>query len=157
MVRPSTGKMVLHRTRPVRWGPPAPSPFVRFRGTLVRAIIQPWRRVSEARGTDPARPGLTNEEHYVALPKLYGAPAYGRPPRPVVEAVPRPPDPDDLPLEAFRGLDDDDLPGMSDSEARTSSGNGSGNGSHAVPEDGGPNLEPQPFSLRSLSRFITGR
>ena len=41
------------------------------------------------------------DEHHVALPKLYGAPAYGRPTRPI-ETDPRPPDPDDLPLEAFR-------------------------------------------------------
>ncbi len=34
---------------------------------------------------------------YFALPSLYGAPAYSRPPRPPVEA-PRPIDPDDLPI-----------------------------------------------------------
>jgi len=34
---------------------------------------------------------------YFALPSLYGAPAYSRPPRPPVE-VARPIDPDDLPL-----------------------------------------------------------
>jgi hypothetical protein len=34
---------------------------------------------------------------YFALPSLYGAPAYSRPPRPPVE-VARPLDPDDLPL-----------------------------------------------------------
>jgi hypothetical protein len=44
-----------------------------------------------------------NEEHgHVALPKLYGAPAYARPPRPPVEAVERPFDPDELPIEAAR-------------------------------------------------------
>jgi hypothetical protein len=41
------------------------------------------------------------DEHHVALPKLYGAPAYARPPR-VFEENERAPDPDDLPLEAFR-------------------------------------------------------
>lgn len=34
---------------------------------------------------------------YFALPSLYGAPAYSRPPRPPV-AIERPADPDDLPL-----------------------------------------------------------
>ena len=34
---------------------------------------------------------------YFALPSLYGAPAYSRPPRPPIE-VARPLDPDDLPL-----------------------------------------------------------
>jgi hypothetical protein len=36
---------------------------------------------------------------YFALPKLYGAPAYARPPRVVPESE-RPPDPDDLPIAA---------------------------------------------------------
>ena len=35
---------------------------------------------------------------YFALPSLYGAPAYSRPPRPPIE-VARPLDPDDLPLD----------------------------------------------------------
>ena len=37
------------------------------------------------------------QDPYFALPSLYGAPAYSRPPRPPVEA-PRPIDPDDLPI-----------------------------------------------------------
>jgi hypothetical protein len=44
---------------------------------------------------------VAKEEQHVALPKLMGQPAYARPPRVVAEA-PRPLDPDDLPLEAFR-------------------------------------------------------
>ncbi|HEX5466602.1 MAG TPA: hypothetical protein VFW92_07985 [Candidatus Limnocylindrales bacterium] len=39
---------------------------------------------------------------YMAMPRLMGAPAYSRPPRPVVAATPRPFDPDDLPIEAWR-------------------------------------------------------
>ena len=42
---------------------------------------------------------------HVAMPRLAGLPAYGRPPRPVV-AAPRGFDPDDLPLEAYRTDDD---------------------------------------------------
>ena len=37
-------------------------------------------------------------DQYVALPSLYGAPAYSRPPRPAL-TIDRPLDPDDLPLE----------------------------------------------------------
>ena len=44
---------------------------------------------------------MSSEEIHVALPKLYGAPAYARPSRPV-DAVARPVDPDDLPLELQR-------------------------------------------------------
>src|SRR4051812_5855471 len=51
-----------------------------------------------------------NDEHaHVALPKLYGAPAYARPPVVPVAPVERPFDPDDLPLEAARSRDDHDL------------------------------------------------
>lgn len=41
------------------------------------------------------------EERHIALPKLYGAPAYTRP-RPPVEEAPKPFDPDELPIAAFR-------------------------------------------------------
>jgi hypothetical protein len=44
------------------------------------------------------------EERDIALPKLYGAPAY-RPPRRVLES-PRPFDPDDMPLTAQRTDDE---------------------------------------------------
>jgi hypothetical protein len=46
-----------------------------------------------------------DEQQHVALPKLYGAPAYARPPRVVEEGV-RPFDPDDLPIEAFQSDED---------------------------------------------------
>jgi hypothetical protein len=46
------------------------------------------------------------EQHqHVALPKLYGAPAYARP-TPIVAQTPRPPDLDDLPLSAFQTADE---------------------------------------------------
>ena len=41
------------------------------------------------------------DEQHVALPKLYGAPAYARPPR-HAEEVDRPFDPDDLPIEVHQ-------------------------------------------------------
>jgi hypothetical protein len=41
---------------------------------------------------------VPQEVHHVALPKLYGQPAYARPPR-AAEDQPRPFDPDELPLE----------------------------------------------------------
>ncbi len=44
---------------------------------------------------------MSSEENHVALPKLYGAPAYARPPR-TIEEIERPIDPDDLPLELDR-------------------------------------------------------
>jgi len=41
------------------------------------------------------------EQPHVALPKLYGAPAYARPPT-VADNTPRPLDPDDLPIAALQ-------------------------------------------------------
>ena len=48
------------------------------------------------------------DEQHVALPKLYGAPAYARPPRPSAD-TPRPFDPDELPIEAVQTDEERDL------------------------------------------------
>jgi hypothetical protein len=45
------------------------------------------------------------DEQHVALPKLYGAPAYARPPSYAATAD-RPFDPDDLPIEALQTEED---------------------------------------------------
>ena len=50
-----------------------------------------------------------DDRGHSALPKLYGAPAYARPPIVPVKPVERPFDPDDLPLEAERARAADDL------------------------------------------------
>ena len=47
------------------------------------------------------------DERQLALPKLYGAPSY-RPPKRVTES-PRPFDPDELPISAFRTEDEVEL------------------------------------------------
>ena len=48
---------------------------------------------------------MSIDEQHVALPKLFGAPAYARPVTPVA-TVPRPFDPDDLPIVAFQTPDE---------------------------------------------------
>lgn len=48
---------------------------------------------------------MSIDEQHVALPKLFGAPAYARPVAPVA-TVPRPFDPDDLPIDAFQTQDE---------------------------------------------------
>jgi hypothetical protein len=94
---------------------------------------------------------VSSEEHHVAVPKLYGAPAYARPPRPV-EVIERPIDPDDLPLEFLRTADDHELAArMTGSPfapilAPILTGTKS-HGSH-----GG--LQGRPFHLRSLTRRV---
>ncbi len=48
---------------------------------------------------------MSIDEQHVALPTLYGAPAYARPPT-VAATIERPFDPDDLPIEAFQSEED---------------------------------------------------
>jgi hypothetical protein len=105
---------------------------------------------------------VTTEDQHVALPKLYGAPAYARPPK-IVEETPRPLDPDELPLAAVQTEEERRLADLLD-QARasgmapivaTASGNpadrppGSGNG-HAA-NGHVPVLLGRPFRLRSLA------
>ena len=119
-----------------------------------------------------------DEQQYVALPKLYGAPAYARPPRPV-ETQERPFDPDDLPLEAFRTQEESGLatsvvaaPGMVDvreavtvpaDERRQPATLDDPAAQHrSAPADAaetgpGPALEPRPFNIRDLARRIRPR
>ena len=78
------------------------------------------------------------DEQHVALPKLYGAPAYARPPRPAAE-VKRPFDPDDLPIEAVRTDEERELISTLPGDA-------------FVKADGpSPELRPRPLSLRALA------
>ena len=107
-------------------------------------------------------------DQYVALPSLYGAPAYSRPPRPAL-VIERPLDPDDLPLEkhqteeerrladallASRGvapvgaLGGTEVPGGGNPGYRAS-----GNHGHA-PE---PQLLPRRLTLRALTGRIRSR
>src|SRR4029078_8407453 len=60
----------------------------------IRPSTHPITHPSTHRGTD-----LAIDEQHVALPKLYGAPAYARPPRPVEAEREKPFDPDDLPID----------------------------------------------------------
>jgi hypothetical protein len=92
------------------------------------------------------------DEPHVALPKLYGAPAYARP-TPKVEPTPRPADPDDLPLEAIRTDEEQQI-----AEALPAYAFGDG-GARATGTQGaylamraqGPELRPRPLSLRAIA------
>jgi hypothetical protein len=81
---------------------------------------------------------VSTEEQHVALPKLVGAPQYSRPPVPV-KVQPRPFDPDEMPIDAFRTDDEREL---ADSLP-----------AHAYAAGGGVFLDDQMRSrLRSISR-----
>ena len=105
---------------------------------------------------------------YFALPSLYGAPAYSRPPRPLL-SIERPPDPDDLPLatqqtEDERRLADALLASRGYASFVAGAGRGlpggtdpgyqpSGNGQHGHT----PELLPRRLSLRVLTDRIRTR
>jgi hypothetical protein len=98
---------------------------------------------------------LAIDEQHVALPKLYGAPAYGRPSRPAV-ATPRPLDPDDLPIEAVQTPEERELAANLPAHAYAPGELGtSGNG--ATAGDAAPSLNPRPLSLRTLAGRILGQ
>ena len=95
---------------------------------------------------------MSLDEQHVALPKLYGAPAYARPRAPY-EQTPRPFDPDELPIAAARTRAEqqfvESLPGRSylaggnprDLQASSS-------------RDG--DLKGRPFLLRSIAGRLFG-
>jgi hypothetical protein len=94
------------------------------------------------------------DERPVALPKLYGAPAYARPPVLPVAPTPRPFDPDELPLAFYQTEEDqryaDHLPAHTyipgtDRDLSKPTGHGSGDG-----------LRPRLFNLRSIAGRLLG-
>ena len=87
---------------------------------------------------------MNDDRGHVAMPKLYGAPAYARPPVVPVKCVERPFDPDDLPLECEREDDDGEQgPTLS---SRPYGGLASP-GSSVAPPGGSSGLRGRPFRL----------
>lgn len=98
---------------------------------------------------------MSSDEHHVALPKLYGAPAYARPPKPVIPAE-RPFDPDDLPIQDLQTKEEKSLARAMPARAYGSHSPSAGRGGRA--QDGSSGLRPRPFSLRAIAgRVIRGR
>lgn len=96
---------------------------------------------------------MSIDQRHVALPKLYGGPAYARPPVPVA-ATPRPFDPDELPLASHQA--DDDRESKAYIVARAYETGGAG---HGPLESGGSDaggLRPRPFSLRAIAGRLLG-
>ena len=91
------------------------------------------------------------DEQHVALPKLYGAPAYARPVVPV-EVVERPFDPDDLPIEAVQTDEEREIAASLPAHAYAPGGGRFRiDQTHAEPQ-----LNPRPLSLRALAGRILG-
>lgn len=98
-----------------------------------------------------------NDGPHVALPKLYGAPAYARP-KPAVAGTDRPFDPDDLPLEAERTGEEADL--VRELAGRPYAGDGPMvRAATSTPARGDvsaapPALRPRPFRLRAITERL---
>ncbi len=103
---------------------------------------------------------MSIDEQHVALPKLYGAPAYARPVAAVAEAVSRPFDPDDLPIQALMSEEERtwaaSLPARAWAPgggiAHASDGTNHGQNGHA----GELSLRPRQLSLRSIAGKLLG-
>ena len=95
------------------------------------------------------------DEQHLALPQLYGAPAYARP-APVVLPSVRPFDPDDLPIEAIQTPEEREL--VADLPARSYLAAGSHR--ERAPKasaDSNVALHPRPLSLKALAGRILGQ
>ncbi len=97
---------------------------------------------------------MSTEEQHVALPKLYGAPAYARPPRQVAE-TPRPIDPDDLPIAVHQTPEER---AIAESLPARSYAPGAGSYTDATGHQGSLQLTPQarPFSIRAIAGKLLG-
>jgi hypothetical protein len=92
---------------------------------------------------------VSQEVQHVALPKLYGQPAYTRPPRPVAEPE-RPFDPDELPLAVE--MTEEELGVAQSLPARPYPA-----GQHETPLNGHDgSLSPRPLRLRKIAARILG-
>ena len=90
-----------------------------------------------------------NDDHgHVAMPKLYGAPAYARPPLLPVSPVERPFDPDDLPLESERS---------GEAQQATEPPLANGHGESAATASAAPSDESIRFLGRPIRLRLPGR
>ena len=96
------------------------------------------------------------DEQHIALPQLYGAPAYARPTRPVAH-TPRPFDPDDLPIEAVMTPDERAIAEALPAHSYAAGGGTGQSAAHpATPRGKIPQLRPSALSLRALAGRILG-
>jgi len=99
---------------------------------------------------------LAIDEQHVALPKLYGAPAYARPPRLVPGDVEKPFDPDDLPIEVEMTPEERELAATLPAHAYAPGGSSTVKRAPADGASGVPTLQPKPLSLKALAGRILG-
>ena len=98
---------------------------------------------------------LDEQQHHVALPKLYGAPAYARP-APIIEESPRPMDPDDLPIDAVQTPEERELAASLPAHAYAAGG-ATVRRPRSANDESAPALHPRPLSLKALAGRILGQ
>ena len=98
---------------------------------------------------------MSIDEQHVALPKLYGAPAYARPPAPVA-VTPRPFDPDDLPIVAHQSEDELEATANLNARAYAADGSLSFGGDGSGSSTGADSLQPRSLSLRAIAGRLIG-
>jgi hypothetical protein len=94
------------------------------------------------------------DEQYIALPQLYGAPAYARPPV-VAEIAERPFDPDELPIEAYQTDEEREFSTTLPARAFAPGGILLGLGAETTTSAGDP-LRPRSLSIRGIAGRILG-
>ncbi len=94
-----------------------------------------------------------DEQQHVALPSLYGAPAYSRPPLRVPESE-RPFDPDELPIVAE--MTEDEREFAEALPAHAWAPGGAKLGGDTKSESGDPRLRPRRFRLRGVAGRLLG-
>ena len=97
---------------------------------------------------------MSIEEQHVALPKLYGAPAYARPPS-LAATADKPFDPDDLPIEAYQTEEDRAFAANLPARAWAPGGVTFGHGEAGLDGDR-RTLRGRPLSLRSIAGRLLG-
>ena len=97
---------------------------------------------------------MSIDEQHVAMPKLYGAPAYGRPPRHGQDDGDRPFDPDELPIEAHRTDEEQEFVSTLPPKAYAPGGITLSSTKNETTTEG--NLRPRSFSLRSVAGKLFG-
>jgi hypothetical protein len=116
-----------------------------WRGTLRHRAVDPMPRERiESRPSD-----LSTDERHIAMPKLYGAPAYGRPPGPVKPVQPF--DPDDLPLEVAQTEAERELAESLSARAYASGVYLDARDGRRRGRNGDPGLRPRPLSLKAIA------
>ena len=93
------------------------------------------------------------EDQHVALPKLYGAPSYGRPAAAVVTSD-RPLDPDDLPIAALQTEEERVLAESLPARPYAPGGGAYIDGTSQAHELDGPRARP--LSLRAIAGRLLG-